>query len=75
MRSIGYACSSIPPFDKYAVIPVARNVWQHVKGGSPAAASPPLDHRKDHPPFQSQSMRIAAKCCFTVGTDPGCVRM
>ena len=24
---------------------------------------------------QSPSMRIAARCCFTVGTDPGCVRM
>ena len=24
---------------------------------------------------QSQNMRIAAKCCFTVGTAPGCVRM
>ena len=28
-----------PPFDKYAVIPVARNVWQHVEGGNPAAAA------------------------------------
>ena len=27
----------VPPFDRYAVIPVARNVWQHVEGGSPAA--------------------------------------
>ena len=27
------------PFDKYAVIPVTRKVWQHVKGGSPAAAA------------------------------------
>ena len=24
-------------FERYAVIPVARNVWQHVDGGSPAA--------------------------------------
>ena len=24
---------------------------------------------------QSPSMRIAARCCFTVGADPGCVRM
>ena len=24
---------------------------------------------------QSPSMRIAARCCFTVGTDPGWVRM
>ena len=24
---------------------------------------------------QSQSMRIAARCCFTVGADPWCVRM
>ena len=28
-----------PPFDRYAVIPVARNVWQHVEGGSFAAAA------------------------------------
>ena len=33
------ACSSVPPFDRYAVIPVARNVWQHVEAGSPAAAA------------------------------------
>ena len=33
------ACSSVPPFDRYAVIPVARNVWQHVEGGSQAAAA------------------------------------
>ena len=33
------ACSRFPPFDRYAVIPVARNVWQHVEGGSPAAAA------------------------------------
>ena len=34
------ACSRVPPFDRYAtVIPVARNVWQHVEGGSPAAAA------------------------------------
>ena len=24
---------------------------------------------------QSPSMRIAARCCFTVGAEPGCVRM
>ena len=34
-----YACSSVPPFDRYAVIPIARNVGQHVEGGSPAAAA------------------------------------
>ena len=28
-----------PPFDRYAVIPVARNVWQHVEGGSLAAVA------------------------------------
>ena len=28
-----------PPFDRYAVIPVARNVWQHVEGGNPAATA------------------------------------
>ena len=31
--------SRVPPFDRYAVIPVARNVWQHVEGGSSAAAA------------------------------------
>ena len=29
----------VPPFERYAVIPVARNVWQHVDSGSPAAAA------------------------------------
>ena len=37
--AIRWACSSVPPFDRYAVIPVARNVWQHVDAGSPAAAA------------------------------------
>ena len=37
--AICWACSRVPPFDRYAVIPVARNVWQHVEGGSPAAAA------------------------------------
>ena len=30
---------SVPPFDRYAVMPVARNVWQHVDAGRPAAAA------------------------------------
>src|ERR1700730_6011053 len=30
------AFSIVPPFSRYAVIPVARNVWQHVDEGSPA---------------------------------------
>ena len=33
------ACSSVPPFDRYAVIHVARNVWQQVEGGRSAAAA------------------------------------
>ena len=33
------ACSSVPPFAKYAVIPVARNVWQQVVDGSSADAA------------------------------------
>ena len=37
VRAICCACASVPPFDRYAVIPVARNVWQHVEGGSPAS--------------------------------------
>ena len=28
-----------PPFYRYAVIPVARNVWQHIEGGRPAAVA------------------------------------
>ena len=32
-------------------------------------------HREDLTTSQSPSMRIAAKCCFTVGADPGWVRM
>src|SRR5262249_31088540 len=33
------ACSRVPPLDRYAVIPVALNVWQHVDGGRLAAAA------------------------------------
>ena len=42
--AVGVLCR-LPPFvaaggfDRYAVIPVARNVWQHVAGGRPAAAA------------------------------------
>ena len=32
-------CSSVPPFDRYAVRPVALNVCQHVDAGRPAAAA------------------------------------
>ena len=41
------ACSKRPPFDRYAAVvpPIARNVWQHVKGGSPAAAARRSDRR------------------------------
>ena len=38
-RAICCACSRVPPFERYAVIPVARNVWQQVEGGRPAAAA------------------------------------
>ena len=31
--------SRVPRFDRYAVVPVARNVWQQVERGSPAAAA------------------------------------
>ena len=37
-RRSGCACSRVPPFDRYAVVPVARNVWQHVEDGGPAVA-------------------------------------
>ena len=29
------ACSRVRPFDKYAVIPIAWNVWRHVEGAGP----------------------------------------
>ena len=32
-------CSSVPPFDRYAVIPVALKVWQQVDAGRSAAAA------------------------------------
>ena len=32
--------------------PVARNVWQHVCGGSPRGRGPPLDHRQHEPPIE-----------------------
>ena len=34
------ACSRVPPFERYAVIPVALNVWQQVEGGR--LKSPPI---------------------------------
>ena len=40
-----------PPFDRYAVVPVARNMWQHVEDGSPAAAPHRLIIARDHPPL------------------------
>ena len=33
--AICWACSSVPPFARYAVIPVARNVWQQVEAEAP----------------------------------------
>ena len=41
-----------PPFDRYAVIPSPGRWWQHVDGGTPAAAAPPLDHGQDETPRQ-----------------------
>jgi hypothetical protein len=35
--AITWAFSIAPPFSRYAVIPVARNVWQHVEEGSRAS--------------------------------------
>ena len=32
-----------PPFERYAVIPVAGNVWQQVEGGSPTPDLPSRD--------------------------------
>jgi hypothetical protein len=37
--AIACAFSIVPPFSRYAVIPVARNVWQQVEEGSPAACA------------------------------------
>ena len=34
-RDLLRALQASPPFDRYSVIPVARNVWQHVQGGAP----------------------------------------
>ena len=47
--AIRCACSSVPPFDRYAVMPVARNVWQHVDAGSPAADARRLNHGQHGP--------------------------
>ena len=44
--AIRCACSSVPPFDKYAVMPVSRNVWQHVDAGSPADERRLIGHGK-----------------------------
>ena len=53
------ACSRVPPFERYAVIPVARNVWQHVEGGSPSAAGP-RDHRQHETPIEHPAPSAAA---------------
>ena len=37
----------VPPFSRYAVMPVARNVWQLVLSGSRAARVSALDHAED----------------------------
>ena len=35
--AIAWAFSIVPPFSKYAVMPVVRKVWQQVEEGSPAS--------------------------------------
>ena len=42
--AIRCTCSSVPPFDRYAVIPVARHVWQQVDARQPRGRRPALDH-------------------------------
>ena len=57
--AIRCACSSVPPFDRYAVMPVARNVWQHVDAGSPAAAARRLDHGQHGPARERPRAQLA----------------
>ena len=39
----------------------ARNVWQHVEGGSSRRRGPPLDHRQDDPAQQRPSRQQAPR--------------
>ena len=43
------------------MIPVARNVWQHVEGGSPRGRGAPLDHRQDDPPLERPARQPAPR--------------
>ena len=44
--AIAWVFSMVPPFSKYAVMPVARKVWLQVVSGNPAAAARRLTMRK-----------------------------
>ena len=46
LRTIHYACSSVPAFDRYAVMPVAGNVCRHVVAGKSRRLRPAPDHRE-----------------------------
>jgi len=41
---MAWACSMVPPFSRYAVIPVARKVWQPMGALMPGGLGPPADH-------------------------------
>ena len=43
------------------MIPVARNVWQHVDGGSSRRCCPTLDHRQDHPSLKRPARQPAPR--------------
>ena len=58
--AICWACSSVPPFDRYAVIPVApeRVAAQSTPAG-PRGRRPALDHRQHHAPRQRPTAQAA----------------
>ena len=55
---------------RYAVIPVARNVWQQVKDEAPASAARRLIMTRTSPGVNGRRV-----CPFTVGTDLGWVEI
>ena len=59
-----------PPFDRYAVIPVAPNVWQHLEGRSPATEARRLIGPDLVPAQHSTPTPPSATPVIAVNVDP-----
>jgi len=60
LNSLDYCWAAIPPpFSRYAVIPVARNVWQQVEEGSPASSARRFTIRRSLAQIKSRSLALA----------------